>query len=379
MAIKNPNGYGGVKKLPGNRRKPWAAVVTTGYTTGAKDISFLAPALGAELYKEVEEKYQEYMAGKMQAKQEKKYIGYYRTRQEAMMALAEFNRSPYDLDNQKITFGEIYNILYDEKFSKMKGSTKSTYTSSIQKCGSVLTMKVKDIRKTHLEDILRTNNHLSKSSQHNLLVLFHAIFAYALENDIVKKDYSKNLTTTSTKEEKEKMPFDRNEIKKLWENLHNYTMADAILVMIYTGVRVNELLGIRKEDVHLSKRYIEIWGTKTDAAERWVPIHTKIAEIVAQRLGEPGEYLFPNKNGGKMSYTSFRENNFDEIMDGLGMKHTPHETRHSFVTYATGCGMDRTILKKIVGHASADVTDRVYTHSKTLLDAMIREIEKLDI
>lgn len=377
--MKNPNGYGSVKKLPGNRRKPWAAVVTTGYTTGAKDISFLTPALGAELYKEVEEKYQEYMAGKMRAKQEKKYIGYYATRQEAMVALAEYSNDPYDLDSRKITFGQVYDILYQEKFGRMKGSTKSTYTSSIAKCGPIMNMEMKNIRKKHLDDILTANNHLSKSTQHNILVLFHAIYRYALENDIVKKDYSENLATTTDKEVKEKMPFTRNEIKKLWDNIDNYAMADAILVMLYTGVRVSELLGIRKTDVHLEKRYIEIWGTKTDAAERWVPIHEKIAVIVAQRLEEPGEYLFSGKRGGKMSYTSFREDNFDRVMDALGMKHTPHETRHSFITYATGCGLDRTILKKIVGHASTDVTDRVYTHGSTILDAMIREIEKLDI
>ena len=57
--MKNPNGYGTIKKLSGNRRRPFAVVVTTGYEMRVKkrDISFLKEALTEELFQQVETAY----------------------------------------------------------------------------------------------------------------------------------------------------------------------------------------------------------------------------------------------------------------------------------------------------------------------------------
>ena len=87
MAIRNPNGYGSIKKLSGKRRRPYAVVVTTKYDAKAKDISFLKEALGDELFAEVKEKYEKHIDEKVQGGQVQKCIGYYETRPEAMIAL----------------------------------------------------------------------------------------------------------------------------------------------------------------------------------------------------------------------------------------------------------------------------------------------------
>ena len=81
--MRNPNGYGGISKLPGNRRNPFRVRVTTGWD--------LTPD------------------GKQ--KQLLQTLGYYPTRKEAMMALAEYNQNPYDLNNKKITFETCYNYM----------------------------------------------------------------------------------------------------------------------------------------------------------------------------------------------------------------------------------------------------------------------------
>lgn len=44
------------------------------------------------------------------------------------------------------------------------------------------------------------------------------------------------------------------------------------------------------------------------------------------------------------------------------MRHTPHETRHTFITQAKYCQVNEYILKLIIGHEIRDVTKRVYTH-----------------
>lgn len=68
--MKNPNGYGTVKKLSGNRRRPWAVYIPDGYEMGVKkrSIAFLKDALTPELYQQVETEYNAYIAKNKKAK-----------------------------------------------------------------------------------------------------------------------------------------------------------------------------------------------------------------------------------------------------------------------------------------------------------------------
>ena len=76
MERKNPNGYGTVAKLSGNRRKPFVVRKTDGWDDRGYPI---------------------YLT-----------IGYYATREEGLIALAEYNRNPYDVNQQKITLKELF-------------------------------------------------------------------------------------------------------------------------------------------------------------------------------------------------------------------------------------------------------------------------------
>ncbi len=87
--IRNPNGYGSVYEVKGNRRKPWRARVTTGW----------------ELNKET---------GNL--KQELKIIGSYATKREAVDALAKYNTEKYNLDTLDLTFAEVYEKWSETKF-----------------------------------------------------------------------------------------------------------------------------------------------------------------------------------------------------------------------------------------------------------------------
>ena len=70
LFMRLPNGFGSVYKLSGNRRKPWVARKTTGWTFD-------------------EEKQKSYPIYA--------FVGYYESRKEALTALAEYNKDPYDL------------------------------------------------------------------------------------------------------------------------------------------------------------------------------------------------------------------------------------------------------------------------------------------
>ena len=66
--MKNPNGYGTIKKLNGARRRPYGAYITTDYDMPESwpDISFLADALPPELFRDVQQRYESYKLANIQ-------------------------------------------------------------------------------------------------------------------------------------------------------------------------------------------------------------------------------------------------------------------------------------------------------------------------
>lgn len=394
--MRNPAGYGCIKKLSGKRRRPYALVVTRKYeiVSTRKDISFLQEYLDPELFDQVQQQYDQRCPDVPKAVQKQVPIAYYATQTEAMIALAEYNKNPFDIDKRNTTFKQVYEILWENTFSKMKKSSMAGYKTAYDKCSSIYDIRMHEMRKAHMQKIIDANASKSKSTQNNILILFHAVYKFCLENDICEKDYSKFLTITSEKEKKEKRPFTRDEIAILWNNIDwayvsegrrggmfdNVPLADSLLIMIYTGVRIGELLDIKAGDVHLNERYIEVHGTKTKAAKRIVPIHKKIMPLIEKRVAglDADDPIFVNKHGKTFITAAYRNQFFDPLCAALKLQdHTPHECRHSFATYAAASKLNPILVKKIIGHSAQDITQDIYTHA--MIEDLIEEIDKLDI
>ncbi|MFR0079451.1 MAG: tyrosine-type recombinase/integrase [Veillonella parvula] len=99
-----------------------------------------------------------------------------------------------------------------------------------------------------------------------------------------------------------------------------------ILILLYTGLRIGELLNLRKQDIHRRSSYLIVRHAKTKAGEgRIIPIHHRIMPLIEQVYTSTEAYLFT------ISYTTFHKN-FKDIMKQLNCKHTIHDTRHTFAS-----------------------------------------------
>ena len=358
--IKSPNGYGGIRKLSGNRRRPFQVRITKGW---------------------------EIVDGK--EKQIFSTLGYFKSRQEAMIALAEYNKEPFDIDTKKIKFADIYGILWENNFSKMGKSSQASYRAAFKKCEPLHNMPVISIKKAQMQDIMEKTSNMSKASQNAIKVLLRAIFKYCLENDIVKKDYSAFVEYTAVDKESTRSPFTVSEVKNLWANLSyvaspesdgflSQEWLDTILIMIYTGIRINELLDIKVEHVHLDKRFINLHGTKTKAARRIVPIHKDILPFFEKRIAlQSSEWVFPGNDNARLSYSTYKYTFFNKMIKDFKFNHKPHDCRHTFATFAAKSQMDWLLVKRIMGHTSKDLTESVYTHS--FIEDIVKEIDKFKI
>jgi integrase len=281
---------------------------------------------------------------------------------EALIALAEYNKRPYDIAYMDMTFEEAFEVVFRSHAEGLTEASAHSYLMGFQKCDAIKKMKMRDIKVKHLQDVVDSISHHSKSSQMNLIKVFHMVFNYATANDIIDKDYSKFVKATSKVKPKGKTPFMREDIKRMWDDPEYYA---PILILIYTGLRIQEYLNLTKKDIDLDRRIIEVHGTKTASAERLVPIHKDIIP------------LFQYDTGIGKEYNAFVYRFFKRKLDTLGVKHTPHECRHTFATLAKESGLDPYYVKKIMGHISDDLTEDVYTH--TYEETLIKQINNFHL
>ena len=156
--------------------------------------------------------------------------------------------------------------------------------------------------------------------------------------------------------------FTREEINILWEN-KGELITDSILILIYTGMRINELLHLKNKDINLEERYL-ITGSKTDAGkDRLIPINYKILPLITKRMSINNEYLIHTRTGRPILYQSFRKRFFNKL-EKIGIQeHTIHDTRHTFATLMSNADANPVSISLLTGHKDYDkTTAKVYTH-----------------
>lgn len=343
--MKLPNSFGSIQKLNGNRRKPYRVVKTIGWDDNGKQI--------------------------------RKTIGYYETRAKALQELALFNEKPYDIDIKKITVAELHKKWKDEKYPNIAHKTQQVYNMCWNYCENIKDEPFVDIRLQHLQAIVNSMGD-KWSAKKAFKTFWHQLYDFAIKNDMDVRKYSEYIDIGKKTTKLERIPFEEDEIDKMWENVDRMDFIDVILILIYTGMRIGEMLDIKIENVFIDKKYM-IGGSKTEAGKnRIIPIHDRILPYVkrwydkAEKVGS--EYLIFNHEYKQMQYWNFYHEKWEKIIEQLEFDsgHRPHDTRHTFSTRMDRTPANKLCRKRILGHASKDITDRVYTHKdiEDLLEAV---------
>lgn len=349
--MRNPNKFGCVYKMSGNRRNPFRARVTTGW----------------EYDEKTGRKTQKYAT-----------IGYYPTRKAAMLALAEYHKDPSIIDKNTITFEEIFTRWFAENSKNWSESNQKIYRSSFKQLPDLHARKIQELRKADLQNALNKISHMSGSAQSKARTVIKGVFTYCMENDLVEKDYSKFVKIDAPVTEEKHTSYTEEEIQALWEYVDTPVQVDIrgegfktfypakiILISIYTGMRPGEVLVIEKEKVYLKERYL-IGGFKTTAGtDRRIPIHDDIYPFIEELYNEADKYLLTYQKGKVIPMQRFRMALFNPIIDQIGLEHLPHDGRHTFATFAERANVKAHIIKMIMGHKTGDLTKDVYTHTTT--------------
>lgn len=332
LAIRLPNGYGSVYKLPGNRRRPWIARKTIGWTEEGKQLYYT--------------------------------IGYFKSRSAALEALAEYNKNPIG-EARDTTLGEIYEKWSDKEYQTLSQSTANGYRAVWKRFSALANEPIRYLKTSHLQDVIdeMIEEGLSRSSLEKAKTLAGILFELAVNDDIIPTNYAKAIKLPKARKTK-KNPFTDLEIHKVEQLAASGDVwAGTVMVLIYTGMRIGEMVQLTRFSVDID-RWLITGGIKTDAGkDRILPVHSKIRPYIRYWYDTQGSRLI-HRDGQPISVDYYRKSLYYPTLKRAGIERhlTPHSTRHTFATLLNRANVQTKHIQDLMGHTDYATTANVYTH-----------------
>ena len=164
----------------------------------------------------------------------------------------------------------------------------------------------------------------------------------------------------------------------LSSNKTNYL---GIIICLYTGIRLGELLALTWNDMDFKSGIMTISKTayrikqngkpqvvidkpKTKNSSRLIPLPKQLLEILkrAKRISK-SDFVLSTRTGGIVGTRAYQKT-YERILKKLNIPYKNfHSLRHTFATRAIEMGMDVKTLSEILGHKNPVITLQRYTHS----------------
>ena len=176
------------------------------------------------------------------------------------------------------------------------------------------------------------------------------------------------------KKKPEKVVYERRaltskELKRLLKYVANDTDLNVLFQLgIYTGMRLSDSAMIKWSAIDLEHKLISIVPIKLKRYNKTVhiPIHPKLLSLLkrlSKGVKDRGEYVsslnahrYSTKSLANILKVVFMECNINDGHNHLAF----HSLRHTFVSVSANAGVPLPIVQAIVGHSSAEMTNRYY-------------------
>lgn len=148
-------------------------------------------------------------------------------------------------------------------------------------------------------------------------------------------------------------------------------------LLLDTGMRIGEALGLRHEDLHLAERHVEVMPRRNDNRARakggWprtIPASAELMRLYADYLNDEygtldSDYVFVNlwgrPHGHPLTYPAVYDL-VTRLRRRTGISFGPHLFRHTYATWLLRRGAGMESVKELLGHASVTTTIDTYGH-----------------
>ena len=293
-------------------------------------------------------------------------LGTFETAGEAVQALDAYNAQNTHAALLKCTFADAYTQWKAQpKFQKLSTDMQKGYELAYAKAAPLYDRQLRDLKAADYQQVIdaMVEKGLSRSSCEKQRTLFSQICEWAMAQDIINKNYAMllQLPAATGKAERTLTAQEIEQIGGRQDDPKFGQTAQIAMVLLYTGMRIDELLSMRCEDVHLKEHYMQ-GGEKTEAGKnRIIPILDPIYKIIAFWMLDSGcEWLIPSKAGTKLDKrnvaTKFRALMQECHIEGVH----PHTLRHTASSKMVECGLEKTAVQAILGHKNFSTTANKY-------------------
>lgn len=229
---------------------------------------------------------------------------------------------------------------------------------------------------------IRTGKGLSSNAVNSVITILHSSFSAAHDLGLISNNPTSKLKRPKSIEKKTEC-FSMREQKKIEkavnESKHGYMLG--VIICLYTGLRIGELLALEWEDIDLSNGILNVTKTcfdgknkdgkferiisypKTESSHRAIPIPKQLISTLREFKKQcECQYVISKK--GKPMFVRTYQRNFTALLKKLRIQNKCfHALRHTFATRAIECGIDIKTLSEILGHKNSTITLNRYTHS----------------
>lgn len=303
----------------------------------------------------------------------RKTIASYEFKWEAEAAVEEYNALSYGLDRSKyqLTFKDVYLGLVKHREVTGKSKDANCYLFAFKALDFMHDEIFYNITKNDLQAALYKCNKNGPTIK-VIILLLHQMYEYAIGEKIVTSDESLNIDLghhsdlLKNPNKIQRIPFTASEIKDVLSDKVNLEMAETFKVLLYSGMRINELLTLKRDAVDIRNNVIYITEefSKTKSSVRPIPIHPEIMSIIRAHYKDTidsNDYLFTQLNGRKFTYQNFARSYWEPFMKYHKLdSHNPHDTRHTFSTFWKYCDLDEFYGEIILGHSTKNSVKGLY-------------------
>lgn len=283
------------------------------------------------------------------------------TKAEALAYLPEL-RQELPQQDMNVKFKDLYAKWLDGHTEKVTQSTINCYKSAYKYFSSLYYVEVAKIRTEHLQKCIDECPH-GKRTKENMKALGTSLWRYAMQLDIVDRNYAEYLYIKK-EDEAEKISFSKDQLSKMWDNVEKVPGLKYVLLLCYTGMRISEMTGALTENYNSEEGYF-VTGIKTDAGKnRTITISPKISPFFSE-FGK-SKHLFTELSAKKFRttiyYPALQAIDLDPLDEEGEHIYTPHCCRHTFATLMKNVPAPPTDKQKLIGHAKFEMTAH-YTHT----------------
>ena len=288
--------------------------------------------------------------------------------------IEEYRTSKGDVQRYLLT--EAIEAFFEQ--SSLKASTLETYEFNSASCIRLLGhLHLDEFNRKVLGDFIavRKRTGVTDATVRRDLAFLGSVFTAAIRRGWVDTSPVTALDKRALKESRPRIRFiSREEFGRLHAAASS-SLKPVLVLAVETGMRKEELLSLRLEQIDLRRREVHLEITKTSSPRR-VPLSVTAVDTIRdllERRGRPtSPFLFCKTDGARIGDP---KKAFNGACDRAGLTDFRfHDLRHTFASWWVQGGGDLYRLSRILGHATLQMTTR-YGHLRT--EDLHEELERV--